>query len=399
MLTNEAILCLSSIDWDSTWQVHQEIMSSLADWGNHVLFVENTGIRPPRLRDLRRLRQRFQNWRRGCGALRLARPNLDVCSPLLLPLPYSFLAQRLNRVLLVRTIKRWLQTTRGARPVAWTFLPTPLTRLVVRAIDPEIVVYHCVENMPGSSRAARPVEGSEARLFAEADVVFTTTESLRARALRFRDVAYFFPPGVRLAAFEAARTGSIELPRDVRALSRPIVGYVGAVSHKLDQALLIKVATQLPSLSFVMVGPVECDVSRLRNCPNVHLLGPRAHGEIPIYLRAFDVGIIPYCVTDYTAHVYPVKLNEYLAMGLPVVATELEVLRQLNAQDSGLVRLAREPEAFTRAIRDALLDTGPGAAAHRVAVAQQHQWDSRVRQMTSLVAAALAHRRGAAGAR
>ena len=56
------ILCISSIDWDFIWQGHQEIMSTLAAEGHRVLFVENTGVRSPNLRDLPRLRQRIRNW-------------------------------------------------------------------------------------------------------------------------------------------------------------------------------------------------------------------------------------------------------------------------------------------------------------------------------------------------
>ena len=59
------ILCISSIDWDFIWQGHQEIMSTLAAQGHRVLFVENTGVRPPKIRDLPRLRRRLQNWSKG----------------------------------------------------------------------------------------------------------------------------------------------------------------------------------------------------------------------------------------------------------------------------------------------------------------------------------------------
>ena len=70
MLTKRDILCISSIDWDFIWQGHQEIMSTLARQGNRVLFVENTGVRAPRLKDLPRLVKRIRNWRRGVKGFR-----------------------------------------------------------------------------------------------------------------------------------------------------------------------------------------------------------------------------------------------------------------------------------------------------------------------------------------
>ena len=83
------IICFSSIDWDFIWQGHQEIMATLAEQGNRVLFVDNTGVRAPGLRDLPRVGKRVRNWWRGTQGFRQERPNLFVYSPLVVPLPYS----------------------------------------------------------------------------------------------------------------------------------------------------------------------------------------------------------------------------------------------------------------------------------------------------------------------
>ena len=83
------IVCISTVDWDFIWQGHQEIMSTLAQAGNRVLFIENTGVRWPTLRDLPRTRQRITNWRRGVKGIRRVMDNLYVYSPLVLPFPYS----------------------------------------------------------------------------------------------------------------------------------------------------------------------------------------------------------------------------------------------------------------------------------------------------------------------
>jgi hypothetical protein len=76
MLRGQDILCISSIDWDFIWQGHQEIMTMLAANGCRVLFVENTGVRRPTLRDLPRLRQRVRNWWRGIEGFRQEREAL-----------------------------------------------------------------------------------------------------------------------------------------------------------------------------------------------------------------------------------------------------------------------------------------------------------------------------------
>ena len=114
MLTGHDVICISSIDWDFIWQGHQQIMSTLAAHGNRVLFIENTGVRPPRLSDLPRLRSRIARWWRSTAGFREERKHLYVLSPLLLPLPYSRLALLINRRLLLGAIRRWMRVRFGA---------------------------------------------------------------------------------------------------------------------------------------------------------------------------------------------------------------------------------------------------------------------------------------------
>ena len=113
MLRDKSILCFSTIDWGFLWQGHQEIMAALAEQGNRVLFIENTGVRAPVLRDLPRLRQRIRNWRRGVKGFRQERENLFVYSPVILPFPYSRLARWVNRILLGRSLRRWMRAARS----------------------------------------------------------------------------------------------------------------------------------------------------------------------------------------------------------------------------------------------------------------------------------------------
>src|SRR5207249_11422713 len=108
------------------------------------------------------------------------------------------------------------------------------------------------------------------------------------------------------------RTSDEHPPADLAALARPVVGYIGALHKWFDQHLVAKLAARLPDVSFALVGPAYEDVSQLASCPNIHLFGQRPHADAPRYIKGFDVGLVPYRVSDYTASVYPVKLNEYL---------------------------------------------------------------------------------------
>ena len=389
LLRGHDILCLSSIDWQFIWQGHQEIMSTLAAGGNRVLFVENTGVRRPGIRDLSRVRDRLRNWRRGTQGFRRERDNLYVFSPLILPFPYSAFAQRVNRFLLVRALRRWMAATGFGQPLVWTFLPTPLTRDVIREIDPSLTVYYCIDDLASSSSAARRVERSEVQLFREADLVFVTSEKLRVRAAAHSDQVHLFPFGVSFEKFDRARTSGDESPPDVGGLRHPIVGYVGGIHRWIDFALLADVAGRLPKTTFVLVGPTQADTSALAGRPNIHLLGARAHDKLPAYIQTFDVGIVPYIVSEYTANVYPTKLNEYLAMGVPVVATDLPEIRRFNRSHGNVVTVAAGAKAFAEAIVKGQERVSEVERLRRIAVARENSWQTRIEQMSGVIEAVL----------
>jgi uncharacterized SAM-binding protein YcdF (DUF218 family)/glycosyltransferase involved in cell wall biosynthesis len=390
MTPRRDVICLSSIDWDFIWQGHQEIMSRLAASGHRVLFVENTGVRPLRWSDLPRLKQRLRNWRRGTNGFREERPNLFVQSPLVLPFPYSRLARRINRWMLTRSITRWMAAVGAVRPIVWTFLPTPLARDVISSLDPALTIYYCIDDLASSSHEARKIASSEEALFRSADLVFTTSEKLRARAARTSQHVHLFPFAVNLKTFEKVRDNVAPLPADMAELKHPIVGYVGGLHQWVDQDLLAEVAERMPEVTFALVGPLQVDVSRLQRVGNIRLFGQRAHAELPTYVKAFDVGLVPYRITEYTSNVYPTKLNEYLIMGIPVVATDLFEIRRFNHEHGELIQVAASAEAFVSAVRAAIPHASSRVVERRIEVARSNSWERRLDAMNDLINQAIA---------
>ena len=392
MMRSPDVVCLSSIDWDFIWQGHQEIMSTLAANGHRVLFVENTGVRAPGVRDLPRLRQRVRNWWRGTKGFREERPNLFVYSPLILPLPYFRLARSINRFLLTRALRRWMRATGFYRPIVWTFLPTPLALDLIHDLDPELTIYYCIDDLSASSPGAWRLVPSEQQLFKEADLVFVTSEKLRERAARVSDRVHLFPFGVSFDRFDRVRQAAEPLPDDLLDVKRPVIGYVGGLHQWVDQDLIVSVASRMPRATFALVGPAQTDVSALERCPNVRLLGQRPHPDVPRYVKGFDVGIVPYRLTEYTANVYPTKLNEYLVMGIPVVATDLPEIRRFNAEHHDIVEVAGDPQGFCAAIDRALNDSAGADIERRIAVAHTNSWRARIADMNRLIEEALERR-------
>ncbi len=386
-LQGQDIICISSIDWDFIWQGHQEIMSALAERGNRVLFIENTGIRPPSFADLPRLKKRIFNWWRGTKGFRKEQENLFIYSPLVLPFPYSRVARRLNRLILEHPLKSWMRAMGFSRPIVWTFLPTPLSLSLIPIFDPKVTVYYCIDSLAQSSFWARRITKFEVQTFKQSDLVFVTSHHLSEYARQHHPRVEIFPFGVDVESFEKVRSmpADVGVPAELNRLPRPVAGYVGGIHKWLDQRLIVEVASRLPNVSFVFVGPIQTDVGQLRKLSNVYLLGARSHEEVPYYIRAFDLCLIPYAITNYTNNVYPTKLNEYLAMGKPVVSTDLDEIRRFNRANGNMVLVAGDSRQFAETVVGAAQQDTEGLRAARVSVADRNSWQRRVEEMAELI--------------
>ena len=188
-----------------------------------------------------------------------------------------------------------------------------------------------------------------------------------ARQLRNTGVLYL-PNGVDYDHFAGGGPEPAELAR----IPRPRVLYVGSLEPWWDRDLMARAARALPSYQFVVVGPVRVDVGALRDLPNLHVLGAKPYDRVPGFTAHADVGIVPFRTTGPMQAVHPIKVYEYLAAGLPVVATDWDELRAMEAP----IFRAADADAFIQGLETAV-DGGIGSVAERRAYARSHSWASR----------------------
>lgn len=393
MIRGATVICVSSIDWAFNWQQPQEVATAFAEGGNRVLFVENTGVRRPSLRDASRLRTRLKNWWRTGGAAKPVDERLDVLSPVLLPFPYSAPARLLNTMALLRVLRRWIGPRGDAPLIVFTFLPTPLVQALIRALRPSLVVYYCIDRLADSSPGARKLLGPEETLIGEADLVLTTSDALHSAAARLTPRVEMLPCGVRTRQFEEAKASDAEPPSLFKRLAGLVIGFVGSLRNEIDLALLAHAAELAPDLNFVFVGPVFANVRRLAARPNVQMVGPVPHSEVARYMARFDVGVLPYVLNRYTAAIMPAKLKEYLAAGLPIVATPLPEVRRFAAEHPEVVTFASGGPDFVAALRGAAAENEPAAVMRRMRIARRYDWSAQVALMNELMESALAAKR------
>jgi GT2 family glycosyltransferase len=241
-------------------------------------------------------------------------------------------------------------------------------------------VYNLPESVPAASRLVYDVidhpdvfpypksllRRNHERGLRDAAAVFAVSRPLLEDARSRRPDAEYLPNGVEVERFLAPPDPSL-VPREIaRSGGRPAAGYVGALARWVDSDLLGDLARLRPDWDFFLVGEaLDESFDRLESerPSNVHFLGPRPYRAIPSILAGFDAGLIPFRSGVEGSNASPIKLYEYLAAGLPVLATpipECEAIPEVSVAStaagfSDLLDRARGPrgsEDFRRRARD-----------------------------------------------
>ena len=388
MLKNQNIICISSIDWDFIWQQHQTIMSAFAKNNNRVLFIENTGVRAPRISDAPRLMKRISNWIKSTKGFREEADNLYVFSPLILPFPYSRIARLINRFFMIKAIARWAKIMEFNNPIIWTFLPTPLVLDIADKIPHKALVYYCTDNFAATSKGAAKIVKYEKKVLELSDAVFVMARNMVDYCRSFNKNVTCIPMGVDADQFLKAISDST-IPEEIKKTDRPIIGYIGGIRDSVDQPLLEHLAGRFPEYTFMFVGPIQTNISNLEKLRNFIFTGQKAHGELANYIKHFDVCIVPYKKDNYTDNVSLAKLNEYLIMGKPVVTTELKETENFNKENNGILYMAKNYEEFAGLIEKAVKQDNESLRKKRKEIALNNGWDKKIEEMSSIVQGAI----------
>jgi glycosyltransferase involved in cell wall biosynthesis len=239
------------------------------------------------------------------------------------------------------------------------------------------LVYHCADDYASVRGFPSSLKDLEAELCRRADLVITTSQTLCEDRRRFNRRTYWIPNGADVAHFSQVAPLTTELSR----LARPLVGFVGGLSQWVDVELVAFLARSRTEWSFVLIGPVGIDLTPVRGLPNVHVLGARPYAELPSYLAAMDVALIPFRAEPVAYHADPIKAYEYLAAGVPVVATDIPALRRLQH----VLRLADTREQFLQQVEAAIGEGKQARRADRQAEAARHSWSSRFDELERLI--------------
>ncbi len=169
------------------------------------------------------------------------------------------------------------------------------------------------------------------------------------------------PDGVDLAKFDIALTkqearARLELPED-----KKIVLYAGHLYAWKGADILAQAARELgQDILTVFVGGLEEDVKKFQEKygdeENILILGKKPHSQIPLYLKAADVLVLPNSAQEEISKFYtsPMKLFEYMAADRPIVASDLPSIREILNEENAVLVVADKSAELAETIKIAL---------------------------------------------
>jgi glycosyltransferase involved in cell wall biosynthesis len=344
-----------------------------------VLYVETPGSRAPGKspRDVRKL------WRKLARALAPPQKVGDRFYVATVPqIPFRSLpmVDALNRWLGAYLVRRAMRQIGFGRRISWFVVPHPGP--LAKRLGESLTVYYCIDDYashPGMDPVA--IQALDDDLTRRADVVFVAPRAILEPKRALNPNIHFSPHGVDFELFSQAGDPATPPAEEVRGLRHPVIGYFGTVGEFLDFDLLAYLAESRPQWTFLLIGLIAADVSRLRRFSNVIFAGPRPYEELPRWASAFDVAIYAHQVNRQTRHSNPLKLREYLATGKPIVS----VVTPETSTFGEVVYLAENREAYLASIEGALAEETPELRRKRMDRVKGVSWDARFAETIAVV--------------
>jgi teichuronic acid biosynthesis glycosyltransferase TuaH len=245
-------------------------------------------------------------------------------------------------------------------------------------LHPRLYIYYSRDNLVAMNYWKKHGTKLEPLHIAKADLAVANSLYLTDYLRRYNPNSHYIGQGCDIRVFDA--TLDYPMPDDLRSIPHPIIGYIGAISSlRLDKAVIREIAVSRPHYNIVMVGPEDEDFikSDLHSYPNIHFLGRKPLEELPRYSSRFDVCINPQLLNEVTIGNYPLKIDEYLAMGKPVVATRTRAMELFG----DAVFTAENPAEYPGLVDKALAEDNNIARGKRIALAHTHTWENSVKEL------------------
>ncbi len=358
------IVVHSHLCWDWVWQRPQQFLSRLSA-RHKILFVETIGpdsqLAAPYARfrtadgfpNITILRLQFPDWQWRDGGF----------------------VDRERRRLVKEALKSDMLAGQFEHPVQWFYDPMAVTAFAGH-MGEIATVYDCMDELSKFKGAPPEIALREKELLKIADVVFTGGRKMWESKSQHNQNCHFYGCGVDVSHFGKAREAGTQIPGDLSALGKPVLGYFGVVDERMDYDLVARLADANPEWSIAIIGPtIKIDPAQLPKRPNLHWLGGRDYKDLPACCKGFDVCLMPFAMNEHTEYINPTKSLEYMATGRVVVSSAVP---DVVSNFSTVVKVAGNHEEFVALCRAAVSAPDQEAISRGLKMASENSWESIV---------------------
>jgi teichuronic acid biosynthesis glycosyltransferase TuaH len=392
------IICLALFRWDSEISSTAQSLAAEFSKNNRVFFIEH----PYSYKDYWQLKKTAAIKARSKALLKRRHiyrqplpgyPNLTAVVPGL-TLPINFLPNgriynwlgRINDRIVQQTVSSIISDFKVGKFIYINFFDPFFIRKMESKNKPGRSVYFSLDDLSQVDYSNRHGTELEREIVQNADYTFCTSKELQRNLAPYSDNVFYLPNAADTSLFNKAAYEPMETPEELKNLNgKKIIGYTGNLEYRTDFELLKKVAEFHQDKILFLIGPVNTNEHReagLDKLPNVIFAGPRKITELPQYLRRFDCTLIPFKKTILTKSIYPLKINEYLAAGKAVVATDFsEDIKSFG----DVAYITANHDDFLAGIQKAIDETDPGMVTRRIARASENTWAARVERFWEIV--------------
>lgn len=264
-------------------------------------------------------------------------------------------------------------------PLYGNYFPKPFS--------PKLKIYHCVDDIGNSPYMDKHGVRLEAQACSEADYVLTTSSELSRLKSKDAEKVYLLPNAANTKLFNKAYEGKCVKPADMEQIPKgnKVVSYIGQLAQREDYTLLNKLCDENPDITLMMVGPFGNDFYQkygLDKRKNVLFPGPKPLEELPAYLQYSDCCIIPFLRNTLTKSIYPLKVNEYLAAGKPVVTTPFS--KDIEAFGH-VASVEADHDRFIAKVREEIENDNDEKRATRKQASMGNSWEDRVAEFWNIM--------------
>lgn len=241
-------------------------------------------------------------------------------------------------------------------------------------------IYHSVDLISGEPYIAKHGVKAEFKASKQADRVITTSEPLRERLTAYNSKTKCIPNAVDFELF----SNSLPKPEEYEYSTRKKMVYTGNIGLRIDYPVIERIAKEFPDLDIFMVGPKDPSYFKgqdLEKINNVHFLGSKSMNELPAYIQHADFCFIPFNCTELTRHIYPLKLNEYLSGGKPIISSNFTDFGEFDQ----VLNVYKSKEEAVELVRTQLKQEEDLLIDRRIELASSNTWNHRFSMWRELV--------------